>query len=68
MCVCVFGGGAGHLTTDDWSVCEHDVSESVMIGLGRVHFYRLPQSHIERELRQRKFRMLGRHVIHVDFR
>ncbi len=26
------------------------------------------QSHIEIELRQRKFRMLGRHVIHVDFR
>ncbi len=29
---------------------------------------RKEQSHIEIELRQRKFRMLGRHVIHVDFR
>ncbi len=40
--VCVFGGGAGHITADDWCVCERGVSENVMIGLRRVHFYRLP--------------------------
>ncbi len=30
--VCVFGGGAGHITADDWCVCERGVSENVMIG------------------------------------
>ncbi len=40
-CVCV-RGGAGHITTDDWCVCECGVSENVMIGLGRVHLYPLP--------------------------
>ncbi len=34
----------------------------------RFRFVCPMQSHIEIELRQRKFRMLGRHVIHVDFR
>ncbi len=30
--MCVFGGGAGHITAVDWCVCEHGVSENVMIG------------------------------------
>ncbi len=38
----MFGGGAGHITADDWCVCERGVSENVMIDLGRVHFYRWP--------------------------
>ncbi len=38
VCVCVFGGEAGHKTADDWCVCERGVSENVMIGLRHYHF------------------------------
>ncbi len=55
-------------------VCERVNGNIIAFQLVRVRGAQLsltvslPQSHIEIELRQRKFRMLGRHVIHVDFR